>query len=152
MRSTPFVALTFAAVVAVAGCASAPSPSTPLVTRLDPASRPAGDAPVAVRELHRTSRVSTHEVVVVGEIRAHRHERHDETVTILEGRGTFVLDGEEHLVLPGTVLHVPAGAVHSYRHESPGATRAVSVFSPPFDGEDRVLVDESGTGAAATDE
>ena len=43
--------------------------------------------------------------------------------------------------MPGTVVHVPRGTVHAVDTYLP--TTVLSIFSPPFDGEDRVYVLEA---------
>jgi mannose-6-phosphate isomerase-like protein (cupin superfamily) len=44
---------------------------------------------------------------------AHRHPRGDEFYVFLSGRAVVVVDGEEHEAERGTVVFVPAGAVHA---------------------------------------
>ena len=136
MRGAPLVAL----LTALAGCAApAPAPSSPFVGAVGAPGRIEGEAPVAAAELHRGRGVSIHRVEVARAVRPHRHERHEETVVMLAGQGVFTLDGEEHRIGPGAVMHIPRGAVHAYRHEGEGTTQVVSIFTPAFDGEDRVF-------------
>jgi len=78
-----------------------------------------------------------------GAVPTHYHAEHDELVMILEGKGTFVINGNTWEVKPGDVLVIPRGAVHSYTSDatSPGMTVVVSVFSPKFDPNDRIMVE-----------
>ncbi|MEM7306367.1 MAG: cupin domain-containing protein [Planctomycetota bacterium] len=71
---------------------------------------------------------------------AHYHERHEETVLIIAGTGAMWIDGQRYAVEPGMLIHVPRGAVH--RVEPDGPISALSIFTPPFDGEDRIFVEE----------
>ena len=78
---------------------------------------------------------------ITGAVGAHLHRRHDETVVILSGRGRLRLGEETVDVGPGVVVQVPRGTVHSLE-VTEGPVEAVGIFSPPFDGTDRVYVDE----------
>ena len=71
---------------------------------------------------------------------AHYHARHEETVFVIEGEGSMWIDGAPHELVAGTLVHVPRGAVH--RVEPRGLLTVLSIFTPPFDGEDRVFVEE----------
>lgn len=48
-------------------------------------------------------------------VRYHRHEHTDELFDVVEGEGTFLIDGGEMLGKPGTILYVPAGVEHGMR-------------------------------------
>lgn len=84
---------------------------------------------------------SVHHLRVREGVKAHLHRRHDETVTILSGQGVMHLGDETREVAAGTVLMIPRGVLHSLR-VTEGPLEAISVFSPAFDGEDRLFVDE----------
>ena len=48
-------------------------------------------------------------------VRYHRHEHTDELFDVVEGEGTFLIDGGEMPGKPGTILYVPAGVEHGMR-------------------------------------
>ena len=48
-------------------------------------------------------------------VRYHRHEHTDELFDVIEGEGTFLIDGGEMPGVPGTILYVPAGVEHGMR-------------------------------------
>ena len=48
-------------------------------------------------------------------VRYHRHEHTDELFDVVEGEGTFLIDGGEMPGVPGTILYVPAGVEHGMR-------------------------------------
>lgn len=48
-------------------------------------------------------------------VRYHRHEHNDELFDVIEGEGTFLIDGGEMAGKPGTILYVPAGTEHGMR-------------------------------------
>ncbi len=88
----------------------------------------------------RSESLSNHIVIVRSRELSHRHNRHDSTVIILEGRGTIVVGKEKRKVKAGSVLFIPRGTVHNYTNESKKPTVALVVFAPPFDGQDREVV------------
>lgn len=77
-----------------------------------------------------------------GAVPAHHHVEHDELVMILEGKGTFTIEGQNHEVKAGDILLIPRNAVHSYVHQGDGITAVVSVFSPKFDPKDRIMAEK----------
>jgi mannose-6-phosphate isomerase-like protein (cupin superfamily) len=42
----------------------------------------------------------------------HFHKRSTELYYVLDGEGTVLLDGEEHAVRTGSLVHIPPGVVH----------------------------------------
>lgn len=77
-----------------------------------------------------------------GSVPAHHHAEHDELVLVLEGKGTFTIEGQNRGVVAGDILIIPRGAVHSYVHQGDGITAVVSVFSPKFDPKDRIMAEK----------
>ncbi len=73
-------------------------------------------------------------------VKAHYHKVHEETVTVLRGGGTFNIAGEDHIVKPGDVMHIPRGLAHSFVPNNKD-TVVVSIFSPKFDPADRIFID-----------
>ena len=47
--------------------------------------------------------------------REHYHKRSTELYYVLDGEGTVVLDGAEHPVRRGSLVHIPPGVVHGQR-------------------------------------
>ena len=45
----------------------------------------------------------------------HVHEHIDECFDVLEGEGTFLINGQEVLAGPGTTIYMPAGTRHGLR-------------------------------------
>jgi mannose-6-phosphate isomerase-like protein (cupin superfamily) len=48
-----------------------------------------------------------------GAITEHVHPHQQERFIIMQGQAHFTVNGEEHVVGPGEMLHVPAGVRHS---------------------------------------
>ena len=97
-------------------------------------------ANVTTVEVGRHGSASVHHLRIAESLPAHVHREHDEQIVVLGGAGTLLLDDEAHEVAAGSVVVIPRGTVHSLR-VTRGPVEAVSVFSPPFEGEDRRLVE-----------
>ncbi len=64
--------------------------------------------------------------------REHYHKRATELYYVLEGEGTVRLDGVEHPVRRGSVVHIPPGVVHGAK----GRMRVLVVGIPDISDED----------------
>jgi mannose-6-phosphate isomerase-like protein (cupin superfamily) len=95
---------------------------------------------LAVYELGRDAGTSHHVVWIRDAEAPHRHDRHDLVVVILRGHGRMRLGDEERAVGEGSVLYVPRGTVHAFTNASEEPAAAYAVYTPPFDGRDRVPV------------
>ena len=62
----------------------------------------------------------------------HYHKICTELYYVLEGGGKVVLDGEEHEVRPGTMIHIPPGVVHG----AIGKMRVLVIGIPDIDDAD----------------
>jgi quercetin dioxygenase-like cupin family protein len=69
----------------------------------------------------------------------HYHKVAAELYYVLEGEGTIELDGDEHEVRPGSIVHIPPGVVHTTH----GRMKALIIGIPDIRDEDVYLVDES---------
>jgi mannose-6-phosphate isomerase-like protein (cupin superfamily) len=59
----------------------------------------------------------------------HRHP-YDEIVLVLQGEGIAHIGGAEHVLSPGTCLHLPPGLVHCLENTGSMAMRVLGVFHP----------------------
>jgi mannose-6-phosphate isomerase-like protein (cupin superfamily) len=64
--------------------------------------------------------------------RPHFHRRATELYYVLEGEGAVVLDGVEHAVRKGSIVHIPPGVVHG----SKGVMRVLVVGIPDIAEDD----------------
>src|SRR3989442_3027306 len=64
--------------------------------------------------------------------RAHYHRRATELYYVLDGEGTVLLDGVEHPVRKGSIVHIPPGVVHGAR----GRMRVLVVGIPDIADDD----------------
>ena len=100
------------------------------------------DESFKIAELGRDGSSSHHVVALRGREPVHRHDQHDLLVVTLEGHGSMLLGNEERAVGPHSIVYIPRGTVHAMRNLSGGVLYGYAVFTPPFDGKDRVPVSE----------
>jgi quercetin dioxygenase-like cupin family protein len=70
----------------------------------------------------------------------HFHRRSTELYYVLEGAGMVVLDGEEHAVRQGSLVHIPPGVVHGAK----GRMRVLVVGIPDIADDDIFFPGEYG--------
>jgi quercetin dioxygenase-like cupin family protein len=136
-------ALALAALATIVVVAIGPrrtAPASPVA--FDPArvvsSPPESSRAFASRLVGNLSNASVHHVEAHAGVKPHIHRVHEEVVVILEGSGTMTLGDSAYALTPGSTFLVPRGVVHAV--ESGAPLRAMSIFVPPFDGQDRVFV------------
>ncbi|MFB2550468.1 cupin domain-containing protein [Ensifer soli] len=61
--------------------------------------------------------LGTQTVAPGGHVREHAHDRNEEALYILEGRGRAVIDGENHPLLPGTAVFLGRNRRHMFINE-----------------------------------
>jgi quercetin dioxygenase-like cupin family protein len=62
---------------------------------------------------------------------AHSHDAQDKICFVLEGRGTFTLDGREDILDAGDALVAPAGASHGIVNTGARELLVLVVVTPP---------------------
>lgn len=154
MRGRSRAWLAAAALALAAPGAAAPEPPPAVLDALLPEGRrteplaalaassplPAGED-FRVAEIGRDAHSSHHLVWIRDREQPHRHDRHDLFVVILRGGGAMRLGAEERPVGEGSILYVPRGTPHAFRNASADVAVAYAVYTPPFDGSDRVPTD-----------
>ena len=73
--------------------------------------------------------------------RPHFHKRSTELYYVLDGEGAVLLDGVEHPVKKGSLVHVPPGVVHGAK----GRMRVLVVGIPDIADDDLYFVDDEAT-------
>ena len=99
------------------------------------------DEAFRVVALGRDAHTSHHLVHIRGAETPHRHDTHDLVVVILRGHGQMLLGTDRRPVGEGSILYIPRGTVHSFANESGEPGAAYAIYTPPFDGKDRVDVE-----------
>ncbi len=56
--------------------------------------------------------------------------RYEEVVYVLEGEGSFHVDGESAALRPGSCVHLPARLIHCLENHGPGEMQVLGVFRP----------------------
>ncbi len=75
-------------------------------------------------------------------VKNHYHKDHDEVVYVIRGNGLVTIAGKDYRVSPGWAYLVPRGTFHRFVNLGPDASVVLSIFSPAFDGKDRIFVEE----------
>lgn len=66
-----------------------------------------------------------------GEIGSEVHKDVDQILVAVEGEGVAVMDDRRDAVLPGSLVHVPAGTRHNLVNEGLVALKLYTVYAPP---------------------
>tara|TARA_B100001971_G_C18247272_1_gene575292 strand:- start:349 stop:771 length:423 start_codon:yes stop_codon:yes gene_type:complete len=96
---------------------------------------------VAVKNLRATAEASFHLVRLKGAESPHIHDRHDLTVFILSGTSTVNFKDHAISMGPGDLIKIPRGVLHWAKNIGQDPTQAYAIFTPPFDGKDRRVVE-----------
>ncbi len=79
-------------------------------------------------------------IFIKHQVPLHKHEKHTESLYVLEGTGQLQL-GEETLTIgPGDHIKIPEGTPHSVKVSSSVPLKVISIQAPEFFGKDRVSV------------
>jgi mannose-6-phosphate isomerase-like protein (cupin superfamily) len=90
------------------------------------------------------SNVTSIVIWIKKEIKPHYHANHSEHVMILEGEGQMLVDKQSYFVKPGDLIYIPTGTVHALRVTSKLPMKVLSIQTPQFDENDRVMVMPAG--------
>jgi quercetin dioxygenase-like cupin family protein len=74
-------------------------------------------------------------------VKSHFHTNHEELVYVLQGKGVMTVGDEKQVINAGDLIYLERNQVHSVVNKSPQPLVAISLMSPPFDGEDRHYVE-----------
>lgn len=110
-------------------------------THFTPWTEPQLAQPIAVQRLSEGGFSSAHRIRMQGAEVPHVHDRHDLTVTIRTGVARIHLRQGSIELKPGDSLYIPAGTPHWAENAGEGASEALVVFAPAFDGKDRRPID-----------
>jgi mannose-6-phosphate isomerase-like protein (cupin superfamily) len=101
----------------------------------------AADQPFRVVEVGRDASTSHHFAAIRRAEKPHRHDHHDQLVVIARGYGTLRVGDRTLPVGEGSIVYVPRGTVHAFTNQSGAPAVSYVVYTPPYDGVDRVEVD-----------
>jgi mannose-6-phosphate isomerase-like protein (cupin superfamily) len=66
-----------------------------------------------------------------GEIGEEVHPGVDQVLVFVEGEGMAVLDGQRTTLMPGSLVHVPAGTRHNFLNLGSVDLKLYTVYAPP---------------------
>jgi quercetin dioxygenase-like cupin family protein len=95
---------------------------------------------VHVLPLNEDSLSSTFIIWVKDEVKPHYHEAHTEVVYVLKGKGDMMLNDTWKTIKAGDYIFIPKGTKHAVKVTGDETLKVISIQSPRFDGQDRVLV------------
>lgn len=75
------------------------------------------------------------------EVKAHKHAKHAENIYVLEGTGTMKIAAQTISVKAGDYLFVPCNIIHSLKVTSATPMKVLSIQTPEFLGDDRIIVE-----------
>lgn len=104
----------------------------------------AEDQPFRTDVIAWDSTSSVHLTQVESAVETHYHAKHDENVWIIRGAGRLTLGDQKLKVKAGQIVHIPRGTSHAFHNLGSSPAVVISVFSPGFDGKDRVYHDQVG--------
>ncbi|MDR4508070.1 MAG: SHOCT domain-containing protein [Candidatus Brocadiaceae bacterium] len=100
------------------------------------------DEEVKVTDVGENKNSSMHLIQVNknSELPLHYHKRHDVVIYVKKGSGIAMLDGTRYMIKPGSMLQIPGKTVHKILNTGGETFVAISIFSPPFDGRDEIMI------------
>jgi mannose-6-phosphate isomerase-like protein (cupin superfamily) len=95
-----------------------------------------------IEEVARDASSSHHVVALLDREPLHTHDTHDLLVVVLEGEGEMLIGDHTRSIAAHSIVYVPRHTVHSMHNTTKKPLVGYAIFTPPFDGKDRVLVPE----------
>jgi mannose-6-phosphate isomerase-like protein (cupin superfamily) len=78
----------------------------------------------------------------IWDVKLHKHVSHSEHVYIVEGEGTMTLGDSTLILKPGLLIFIPKGTPHSAKSKRNHKLKVLSIYSPAFDGKDRIFLEK----------
>lgn len=118
------------------------SVSAQLHLQADTLTPPANYENVYAKAIQHDSLQSIFVIWIKKEVKMHYHQEHTESVLILEGSATMLLDGKEMEVKKGDYILIPKQTPHAVmKVHGRKPLKVLSIQAPYFDGKDRILVE-----------
>lgn len=74
-------------------------------------------------------------------LKTHYHKYRDEVAYVTAGQAIFTVSGENYTVKAGDLMYIPAMTLHRVVAIGNENVQVVSTFTPPFDGKDRIYIE-----------
>ena len=94
---------------------------------------------IYVKKMSSDSLATSFAIWVKLKVKMHKHVKHTEHVTILQGKGKFTIGDTTITVKKGDFITIPMGTWHGVEVTSRRPMKVISIQSPEFKGEDRVF-------------
>lgn len=73
-------------------------------------------------------------------LKMHYHQYRDEITYCIKGQAVMNVSGEELVMKAGDLMYIPALMLHGSEVTGNETLQLISIFTPPFDGKDRIYV------------
>lgn len=100
-----------------------------------------GNTNITNKSLFSDSLASSFCIIIKSEVKAHKHLKHSEHVVVQSGEGVMKIDDKEFTIKPGDVIFIPKNTVHSVIVKGKKPLKVLSIQSPNFNGDDRVMME-----------
>ena len=100
-----------------------------------------GNTNITNKSLFSDSLASSFCIIIKSEVKAHKHLKHSEHVVVQSGEGVMKIDDKEFIIKPGDVIFIPKNTVHSVIVKGKKPLKVLSIQSPNFNGDDRVMME-----------
>ena len=101
----------------------------------------AGNTNITSKQLFSDSLASSFCIIIKNEVKAHKHLHHSEHVVVQSGEGVMKMNDKEFLIKPGDVIFIPKNTVHSVIVKGKKPLKVLSIQSPFFNRDDRVMME-----------
>lgn len=100
-----------------------------------------GSTSLTNKTLFSDSLASSFCIIIKSEVKSHKHLKHTEHVIVQEGEGVMKLNDKEFTIKEGDVIFIPKNTVHSVIVKGKKPLKVLSIQSPNFNGDDRVMME-----------
>ncbi|MFZ3148948.1 MAG: cupin domain-containing protein [Methanothrix sp.] len=73
-------------------------------------------------------------------LKMHYHQYSDEITYCIKGQAVMNVSGKELVMIAGDLMYIPALTLHGSEVTGNETLQLISIFTPPFDGKDRIYV------------
>ena len=73
-------------------------------------------------------------------LKMHYHQYSDEITYCIKGQAVMNVSGKELVMKAGDLMYIPALTLHGSEVTGNETLQLISIFTPPFDGKDRIYV------------
>jgi mannose-6-phosphate isomerase-like protein (cupin superfamily) len=101
----------------------------------------AGNTNITSKQLFYDSLSTSFCIIIKNEVKAHKHLHHSEHVVVQSGEGIMKMNDKEFRIKSGDVIFIPKNTAHSVIVKGKKPLKVLSIQSPFFNGDDRVMIE-----------